>query len=524
MHELILSGKPMSMKKITGLLFFIFNLAVANAQKIDYSVVDKDDYREMNFEIIGKVGGNISVYKNFKNRHDICVYDNDMQMTNRVKLEFLPERIINVDFIAYPDFAYMIYQHQKRNVVYCSMVKINGEGKLMTDPVDLDTSHTNGVNENKVYTMVNSDDKKKIMLFKIKKVNEKNFQLSSFLYNNQMSLLKKSQFGLYVPDRDGNFTDFMVDNDGDFVFGRATRTGNREYVNKLELVFKKAMEDTVTKIPLVFKDKALDEIKLKFDNYNKRIILTSFYYKQKKGNIDGLYSYVWDKNSRSVSTQSDFMFDDSLKMDAKSESSALKSAFNDQFIRHVLPAQDGGFAVVSEHYFSSSRNNTWNRFDYLYGFGNPFLSPFDMMYFSPMNRFYSYGFFDPFNRFGPQNNMVRHVSENIVVFFFNADGKLRWSNVIRKNQFDDNTDTFISYQLFNTGNEVRFLFNQKEKRELLLNSATIDSEGKVKRQPTLKNLNREYDFMPKFGKQVGLRQIIMPCLYKNYICFAKIEF
>ena len=108
--------------------------------------------------------------------------------------------------------------------------------------------------------------------------------------------------------------------------------------------------------------------------------------------------------------------------------------------------------------------------------------------------------------------------------FFNADGKLRWSNVIRKNQFDDNTDAFISYQLFNTGSEVRFLFNQKEKRELLLNSATIDSEGKVKRQPTLKNLNREYDFMPKFGKQVGLRQIIMPCLYKNYICFAKIEF
>jgi hypothetical protein len=147
-----------------------------------------------------------------------------------------------------------------------------------------------------------------------------------------------------------------------------------------------------------------------------------------------------------------------------------------------------------------------------------------MMYFSPMNRFYSYGFYDPFNRFGPQNNFVRHVSENIVVFFFNADGKLRWSNVIRKSQYDDNSDTFLSYQLFNTGNEVRFLFNQKEKRELLLNSATIDGEGKLKRQPTLKNLNREYDFMPKFGKQVGLRQIIMPCLYKNYICFAKIEF
>ena len=349
------------MKKLIGSLFALCLVLTIKAQKIDYSVVDKDDYREMNFEIIGKVGGNISVYKNFKNRHDICVYDNEMQMKNRVKLEFLPDRVINVDFIAYPEYAYMIYQYQKRNIVYCSMVKINGDGKLMTDPVDLDTSQTNGTGESKVYTMVNSDDKKKIVLFKIKRINDKNYQLTSFLYNNQMELQKRSRFGLYVPDREGSFTDFLVDNDGDFIFGRATRTGNREYVNKVDLVFKRAMEDTFTKIPIVLKDKSLDEVKLKFDNFNKRIILTSFLYKQKRGNIDGIYSFVWDKKSATAITQSDFIFNDSLRMDAKSESSALKSAFNDQFIRHVIPVQDGGFAVVSEHYYSSSRNNSWNR-------------------------------------------------------------------------------------------------------------------------------------------------------------------
>ena len=111
-----------------------------------------------------------------------------------------------------------------------------------------------------------------------------------------------------------------------------------------------------------------------------------------------------------------------------------------------------------------------------------------------------------------------------MVFFFNADGQLRWSNSVRKSQYDDNSDAFISYQLFNKGNEVRFLFNLREKREQMLTSATMDAEGKVKRQPTLKNLNREYDFMPKFGKQIGLRQIVIPCVYKNYICFAKLEF
>lgn len=108
----------------------------------------------------------------------------------------------------------------------------------------------------------------------------------------------------------------------------------------------------------------------------------------------------------------------------------MKTAFNDHFIRHVIPVQDGGYAVVSELYYSSSKNSAWNRYDYLYGGG--FYSPFDMWYSSPMSRMYNYGYYDPFNRFGQQNNYVRHVSENIMVFFFNADGKLRWSNTIRK--------------------------------------------------------------------------------------------
>jgi hypothetical protein len=512
------------MKKAILLVLFSVLLGFVQAQKISYSVVDKDDFREMNFEIIGKMGQNINVYKNFKTRHDISVYDSEMQLKNRVKLDFLPERIINVDFVAYPDYAYMIYQYQKRNVVYCTMVKLNADGKLMSDPVDLDTSHTTGLGENKIYTLISSDDKKKILLFKIKRNSEKLYQITSLLYNGQMALEKKSTFRMNVLDREGTFTEFLVDNDGDFVLGRASRSGSREFINRVDLVFKKALSDTIQVIPVVLKDKTLDDVKLKFDNYNKRLILSSFFYKQRKGNIEGLYSMIWDKKSASILSETDLAFNDSIRMDAKSENGSLKTAFNDHFIRHVLPVQNGGYAVVTELYYSSSRNNSWNRFDYLYGFGSPFFSPYDLWYYYPMNRMYSYGFYDPFNRFGPQNNYVRHVSENIMVFFFDSNGKLTWSNTIRKSQFDDNTDSFISYQLFNTGNEVRFLFNQREKRELLLNSATIDGDGKVKRQPTLKNLNRDYDFMPKFGKQVGLRQIVLPCLYKNYICFAKLEF
>ena len=208
------------MKKCITLIIALLAITLTKAQKIDYSMVDKDDYREMNFEIIGKLGNNIAVYKNHKSRHDISVYDNDMQLKNRVPLDFLPDRVMNVDFIAYPDFAYMIYQYQKRNIVHCAMVRINAEGKVMSDPVDLDTSQTSGAGENKIYSLIHSDDKKKIMLFKIRRQNDKSYLITTILFNNQIALLKKSSFGIQVNDREGVFTDFLVDNDGDFVFGK----------------------------------------------------------------------------------------------------------------------------------------------------------------------------------------------------------------------------------------------------------------------------------------------------------------
>jgi len=514
-----------NIKYIGGILLVIIAFShLAQAQKIDYSLVDREDVRDMSFEILGKLNNNIIIYKNYRNRHAISLYDNDMQQKSRVDLSFLPEKIINVDFITYNDFAYMIYQHQKRNSIFCSMVKINGDGKIMTDPIDLDTTQITGNNENKVYSLVNSDDKKKIMLFKIKRDSERDYFFTTMLYDQQLTLLKKSKFEIVSPDRDVVFTDFVLDNEGDFAFGKCTRIGSRDYINKVEVVLKNSLSDEVLVQRIPLNDLTLDELKIKFDNSNKRLLLASFFYKQRRGNIEGIYSLVMDKNKNETIKPKQYFFNDSLRLEAKSENSSVKTAFNDQFIRQVVPTQNGGFAVFTESFYSSSRNNPWNRFDYLYGpglFMSPFYNPF---YFTPMNRFSPYGWYDPFNRFGMQNNQTRYVSENIVTFFFDENGNLKWSNAIRKSQFDDNTDSYLGYQLFNTGSEIRFLFNQKEKREQLLNSASVDAEGKVKRQPTLKNLNRDYDFMPKYGKQISLRQIIMPCIYKNYICFAKIEY
>jgi len=111
-----------------------------------------------------------------------------------------------------------------------------------------------------------------------------------------------------------------------------------------------------------------------------------------------------------------------------------------------------------------------------------------------------------------------------MVLSFSKDGVLEWSNVIPKSQFDDDNDNNISFSVMNTGGDVHFLFNQVERRTSMLSDQSIGPDGKITRNPTLRNLDKGYEFMPRLGKQVSSRQMIVPCLYRNYLCFSKIDF
>jgi len=107
---------------------------------------------------------------------------------------------------------------------------------------------------------------------------------------------------------------------------------------------------------------------------------------------------------------------------------------------------------------------------------------------------------------------------------FDKNAKLIWSNIVHKSQYDDETDNYLSFQVMNAGGELHFLFNELERRNQLLSDQSITPDGQLKRNPTLKSLDRGYAFMPRFAKQVSAKQIIVPCTYRNYICFAKLDY
>ena len=491
------------------------SLLKAQVSQIVYTEPEREDGRRTNFEIIGKMNDNFLIFKNNNSSSAVSIYDNGMKLLQRVPLTFMPEKYINIDFVAYPDFCYVIYEYQKKSIVHITAVKLNSQAQMVGQPVELDTTQVGFASNNKIYTTVISEDKQRIMIFKINSKDPKNFLFTTFLYDKDLKLADRHRMYLQMEERNDLFTDFLLDNEGQFVFAKYLRSGSNDYVSRVSIVTKGPVADSFTVKDIGSGDRILDEIKMKLDDNNKRYIISGFYYKQRRGNIEGLYTVIWDKATNSRIDEKATVFSDELRSLAKSTDASVKTAFNDFFIKHIVTKKDGGYLLVSESLYTTSRGNMFNRWDYMnpaYGYGPGFYSPY---YYSP--------YYNPWARnYG--NYATRFHAENIMVLSFDKESNLQWSNVIPKSQFDDESENLISNELINTGGELHFLFNLYERRNMLLNDQSVSPEGKVTRYPTLKNLDRGYDFMPRYGKQVSSWESVIPCLYRNYLCFSKVDF
>ena len=498
---------------------FLFTCLTGFGQKITYSDPDREDSRTLNFEVIGKISGKVMVYKNYHEQHQIVTMDADMKQVDRTKLDFITNRLLNSEFIQYSDFVYMFYQYQKKGTLYCMAAKLDASGKKIGDPIHVDsTDNINYSATNKIYSILHSEDKQKILLFKVNTQNDKSSQLTTFLFNKDMVLQKKSVVNINMPQRNDFLSEFSLDNSGDLICLRVSGTSTNDNINKISLIDKPAMSDNFSITDIKVTNIFLDDIRIKIDNINNHYIITSFFSKVKRGNIEGLYYSLWDKQQKRELLNATTLFTEEFREEARGEG-AIKTAFNDCFLKNIILRKDGGFIVVAESAFTSSRGNTLNRWDYLYG--SPYLTPTDYYLWNSPIGYYPWGQ----NRlYNSNTNLTRFFAENVSVISFNPNGKMEWSNVIRKTQYDDNTDNYIGFGLFNTGEDLHFIFNEQKKRSMLLTNQTIANTGQINRNPTLKNLDKGYDFMARHSKQIGVRQAIVPCMYRGFTCFAKIDF
>ena len=506
------------MKQSLIILFAINLLTIAPvfSQDITYSVVHSENARDVSFEVLGKVGNNYLVYKNIGWKNIIQVFDKKMKEISNERLKFVPDNTLNADFIPYPDFVVMVYQYKKNNVLYCDAAKIDANANLIGLPRTLDTTRIGVQGGQNIYSTIFSEDKKNMLLYKMHEKNDR-LHIVTKLYNTDLQLQDSTRSFIAFNERREVYSPFQLANDGSIFFTRETKSGSRENIRELEMITCKLHSDSFVVTAIDLQKKYIDGVNIKIDNLNNNYLINSFYYPQKtSASIEGIFSALINKATLQVKSAFN-MLDDSLRL-KMTKSNQYRFAFDNLFIRNIFVKKDGSYLLVAEDFSTQSlgNNNNWNRWDYLYN--NPYSFNNDYYYWN--SPYYRYNRFNSFNN----NRSIKYYYDNIL--FISVDSTLRfnWKNVLLKKQVDDDNDSFLSYGTLNAGGEIHFLFIEKERNSQIISNHSISPAGKLYRYPTLKSREAGYQFMPRLSKQVGARQVIMPCVYRGNICFAKIEF
>jgi hypothetical protein len=524
-------------------LAFILLYVQCNAQNITYSDFEKKDFNQFKFDVIAKHNNHILVYKAtyaespyrvqdvriisspntsiFESA--ICIYDLQMKMLQRIMLP-LPERISGVHFLVYENFFYLFYQYQRGRTIYCMAAKIDMEGKIIGKPFEMDkTVIVDTRYQSQIYSVINSENKKHIVVFKIAQLGESGSVLTRFLFNDSLRIVSKSSNPIQIAGSK-YLTEFKVDNDGNFVFIGLSQSLEKQNATKAVFFKLQPGSNNISYHYIIPTEMYADFIRLTVDNNNKKYILVSFYSNTTDGNITGLHCIIRDAIHDKDISVTNTVFGDSVRQLINKN---FITAFNNYYLQDIRLREDGGFIIQAQELTSFPYVpviDRWNYLQYL-----PEQIAMNFIFYDA----YEYDHYYPWKEWRYTDGRGRNLSfysNKSLVMAFGPAGLIEWINTINTSQKNIFHAT-IGYKTIVANNLVYLLFNETIGNKVFLTAQSINGGGEINTDPRLKEdldlkqQNSSYTHFPRFAKQVSANEIIFPCRNtQGFICLAKVEF
>ena len=506
------------------ILILCFWVTSLQSQEITYSALESSSDKSSSFDIIGRFGKQILVYRNIRGRHYISVFNNDMSLARKMEVDFLPRRVLKVEFLKADNELLLFYQHEKNNMLYCSLVRFNKDIRVAREPETLDSVAIADNRDIGLYNILQSQHNARIMVIKPLVNTEMIFEINTHLYDEKINLLQQTRILIGSPGGAEMIRDFTLANNGDLVFSRAIPRSETENLRRVDILIKPAYQDTIRMATVRFGDLAIQNLRLQVDNLHERIIVAGLFARGKKSDVDGFFSAGIRMDNNSIAGGQNTYFSDSLREEVKIRNNIERSVFNEFVIDEIIPYTNGGYALVMEKRYAEGGRGTERLF-------NPYLDnslPGRMQYndfsgngpvFTMTNTPYN-----PFRLPIDPKSILKNITGNLLVYSMDSAGLTQEVQLLRKLQSEENTSTLISYFLMKNGSDLKLLFNQKEKAGLLLNAASWKSGERIRRLPTLKDLRTDYRYMTRYAKQIAVNELIIPCLNNSFLSFARVQF
>ncbi len=512
------------MRKIFFCFVFFFGCTSGDlkAQTIRYSPNRNEDFTGA-IEILGKVGGNYLVYKNFGWKNVIQVFDSRMNEISNNRIKFMPDNTFNVDFVVYPDHFLMVYQYKKNGQVYCDAIKMNSEGKPMGRPGRLDSTRILNTSLVVSYRTIHSEDKQKLLVYK-KHEQLQSFTLLTKLYNRHLDLLDVTSYDWPLSGKREIFSALQLANNGTIFYTRESGGRNDEITNKLELITVLPQGGAINITPVQLGNRYIDRVNGKVDNIKNSYVINAIYTDHPRVGVQyGLFSAKVSIGDFSVKT---FFIKAETKEQNKRSGGNSPINLSKFFIREVYIRNDGGFLVMAEDQdrFLPGHKSSWVR-------------PASSGGFSLVNA-------DLYNRVTkttnsphlhiqpapiPGQSRIATVGQgpgvpdaNVLLISLDDSLSPRWLHPLTIEP-GERFGLYRSFGAMINPEGIQLLFNHESSSEVLQRIA-ISPAGNISRFPTLKGGEKGRRFLPGRSKQVSATQLLMTCAYRGRLCFALVEF
>ena len=552
---------------LSFIAFILAGLQGVAAQSYVMSGIEKTDKGQMQYEVLGKVEGRYWIYKNNEGVSTIAQYNDQMQLVQQNDLVFLPKKLNAIEFITKSNRVYAFYQFQAATTVYAMVAELDEKGQLVGTPVIVDTAEKIRPGSNaKVFNLIESQDRSKLLFFSVNTTNAASIKIKTMALSTPFAMLNEAKISINSQNKKSQLSDFALDNKGNLFCLRNAEQPNAAPV--VSLLYMAADGSEVIETPIVNNSLVLDDIRLKINNDNGTVFINSFYATEKKGHIEGMYTFIWDIATKQNSITNASRFTDALR-DAVTGKRNLKNAFDDFYFDQVQPNADGGFTIIAEAAKTNSNRNAFSRWDFFWG--GPFYNPFIFSYWNRPFGFYPWGRFgwggwgmmgpwgwgglggwgwggwgmmgpwgwgglggwgimgpwgwnswmmNPFANFGYPS--VTYTAGKVAILKFDANANIQSVKTIDKQQSDVNVDQFIGYGTMNNAAGTNFLYYQKSKGLKQIVHQQLNASGSIVMGSPIVLKEKQLEWMPRSLKQVSEKEAILPYQSKGKLGFAKI--
>lgn len=488
------------MKNIKILFFLIVQFAfnIVEAQEVIYSPSASFDTRTDDFSVVGKVGGKIFVYRTNSDGFFLSAHNDSMEVLATILLDFFPKKIYETKFISYSNKIIVLYQSIDGTKITQFAAMLDQEGRLVKGPLKLNTVRTGFFGPDRDYfSSVVSDDKKQIVVYSLDN-DGSSLDFDGIWLDDQLNTTYKTTAN-FKADNDVAYGDVLLGGNGTLYAAAFTPTGGKDFADRFWILSLPFNTKKFNAVELPLNNQFAGPMYLKMDYANNAIYAGGFYSDKKNGNYEGVLFAQFNTNESLFVKQNQILFDEKIRLSSGEKNT--KKALNNFRVKHMVIRKDGGFVLAAESFFTTVRATA------------PTMGMGMGMGFG--------GYYSPY-----VNQSVReYYYDDILTLSVNGNGENEWNVFVRKSQFSqDDGGIFSSFAFVNTGGALGYLFNDFNNRGTRIQLATIDGTGQLSMNSMKRNVESGLDWMPRTGKQVSLKEMIVPCMKRKQICFAKIVF